>query len=403
MNHFIYFCLTICLLTTNLFAAPYRAVLSDSRENLNQEEFSISSKDVAPNSKPAWSIKKTTLRGGRQEGVELIEVDNGKLKFTVIPTRGMSIYQASAGDVVLGWQSPVKEIINPSFINLDRFGGLGWLDGFNEMMVRCGFEWAGHPGVDGERQLSLHGLAGNIPASKVEVIVEDKPPYRIRIRGRLEEKTFKFSDFEMWTEISTTPGSLKFQNSDTLTNLSDYDREYQLIYHANFGSPLLEKDAEFVAPIKQVTPFDEFAAQHLDTWTTYLGPTKGFGEQVYNTIPYADSQGNTKVMLRNAASGRGVAISFNTNELPRFALWKNTDTLKEGYVTGLEPTTSFPYTRSIERSHGRVPTLDAGASQSFQLEYQILLDEQQVQAVEKEIATILDGRPTQMDRAPEEH
>jgi len=388
------------LWTTCVYAEPHSFVLSDRETNENLSEFKLSSTNLKTSSKHKWSVRKKTLRGGRQEGVEIIEVDNGKLSFSVIPTRGMSIYQVQAGDVTLGWQSPVKEIVNPSFINLDRFGGLGWLDGFNEMMVRCGFEWAGHPGDDGGRMLSLHGLAGNIPASKVEVIVDDKPPHRIQIRGRVEEKTFKFSDYEMWTEISTVPGSLKFKLSDTLTNLSDYEREYQLIYHGNFGPPLLEKDAEFVCAAKQVTPFDDFAAEHIDSWTTYLGPTKNFGEQVYNVVPYADADGNTLTMLRKADGSRGVSLSFNTNELPRLALWKNTETLKEGYVTGLEPTTSFPYTRSIEREHGRVPTLAAGASQSFHLEYGVLLTDKQVAATAAEINSIRDGRSTKVDRKP---
>ncbi len=53
-----------------------------------------------------WTVNRQTLRGGLQDGVELIHVDNGRLKFTVIPTRGMSIYQLQCGDVRLGWNSP---------------------------------------------------------------------------------------------------------------------------------------------------------------------------------------------------------------------------------------------------------------------------------------------------------
>ena len=34
------------------------------------------------------AITKRLLAGGRQEGVEVIEVDNGLMKFTVVPTRG---------------------------------------------------------------------------------------------------------------------------------------------------------------------------------------------------------------------------------------------------------------------------------------------------------------------------
>ena len=42
---------------------------------------------------------------GKQEGVEVIVVNNGKLQFTVIPTRGMSIAEVFVEDIRLGWRS----------------------------------------------------------------------------------------------------------------------------------------------------------------------------------------------------------------------------------------------------------------------------------------------------------
>ena len=101
--------------------------------------------------------------------MDVIEVDNGRLRFVVIPTRGMSVLRVESGDVGLGGDSPVKEIVHPQFINLESRGGLGWLEGFNEWLVRCGLEWAGHPGEDRfrnnvgdevEMKLTLHGKVG---------------------------------------------------------------------------------------------------------------------------------------------------------------------------------------------------------------------------------------------------
>ena len=39
-----------------------------------------------------------TLTGGVREGVDTVEVNNGKLKFTVVPTRGMGLWKAWLGD-----------------------------------------------------------------------------------------------------------------------------------------------------------------------------------------------------------------------------------------------------------------------------------------------------------------
>ncbi|HEU4679983.1 MAG TPA: DUF4432 family protein, partial [Terrimicrobiaceae bacterium] len=153
------------------------------KENLNLAEWEASAGDFVPGTQ-GWSVKKVTLHGGRQEGVETIVVDNGRLKITVCPTRGMGVLAVTMGDILLGWNSPVKEIVHPSLINLQSRGGLGWLEGFNEWMVRCGLESAGHPGVDkfvnnvgdeAAMELTLHGKIANIPASEVEVMVDPEP------------------------------------------------------------------------------------------------------------------------------------------------------------------------------------------------------------------------------------
>lgn len=231
-----------------------------------------------------WSVKKETLHGGRQEGVDLITVNNGCLTLTVIPTRGMSIGKLSSvrsgEEVSLGWKSPVREVVHPRMMDLNDCGGLGWLTGFNELLVRCGVAHAGHPGLDDGKLLTLHGRIGNLPASEVEVLVDREAPHTIRVRGRVDEQMFKFHDFELWTEVSTVPGSHSITVTDRLVNCSSYATEYQMIYHTNFGPGAgLESGAEFVAPVATVAGFDEAADADIAGWTGYSAPTRGFGER----------------------------------------------------------------------------------------------------------------------------
>src|SRR4026207_2120458 len=87
-------------------AESLRHTLTSVERGIHVEEWKTSNYDVLRKSKPAFSVQKITLRGGKQEGVDLITVDNGKLKFSVIPTRGMSILRVESGDVRLGWDSP---------------------------------------------------------------------------------------------------------------------------------------------------------------------------------------------------------------------------------------------------------------------------------------------------------
>lgn len=367
---------------------------------MDQETWTLTPEDAGLTGRWLGSVKMTTLHGGRQEGVKLITVENGALSFTVIPTRGMSLYRVQSGDVTLGWDSPVKEIVHPAYVNLESRGGLGWLDAFNEYLVRCGIEWAGHPGDDNGRLMTLHGKAGNIPASRVGIKVDAAPPHRIHVLGMVEEKTFKFVNYELQTDVSTVPGTKSFRFNDQLRNRSAYATEYQMIYHANYGASLLGEGATFVAPVKKVTPFDAYAAKDLDSWTTYLGPTPNYGEQVYCVEMSADAEGMTSVMLRNPKADRGVAMSYDTRTLPYFSLWKNTDTLEDGYVTGLEPSTSYPTTRSFEREGGRIPKIGPGETVNFKVEVSILGSADAVSAQEKVIATLQGGVKPELVEAP---
>ena len=225
---------------------------------------------------------------------------------------------------------------------------------------------------------------------------------RIRIQGIVEERMFYGAQLELSTEISTKIGSTAFSISDRITNRGASDQEFEIIYHANHGPPLLEEDSQFIAPVKRVTPMNQHAAGSIDQYNTYDEPTPGFVEQVYLLTPYADDSNRTTVMLRNAAGDKGVAFSYSIEQLPHLTLWKNTLSKQNGYVTGIEPGTSFPYNRRIERQAGRLPKLAAGGSRQFDIDFRLLIGSAAVEAKEVAIEKIRDGRPTQLDSEPPE-
>ena len=96
-----------------------------------------------------------TCRGGRSEGVHVVEIDNGTMSIDVLPTRGMGIWRVRRGEKTLGWQSPVREPVHPAFVPLFDPSGLGWLDGFDELLCRCGLESNGPPEFERHRQAAL--------------------------------------------------------------------------------------------------------------------------------------------------------------------------------------------------------------------------------------------------------
>lgn len=376
-------------------ATTTRYVLSSVAENRNLPVWSLDNRKLHD---PAdWSIRKFALHGGKQEGVDVVELRSGALKIVVVPTRGMSVRSVERGDVKLGWKSPVQETVNPAYMNLESRGGLGWLDGFNEWMVRAGIEWAGHPGMDNGRMLTLHGRIGNIPASEVEVIVEQGAQTTLRIRGRVDEKSMFGAALELWTEVSTVVGTNRFTIIDQIRNAGALPQEYQIIYHGNYGAPLLEEGARFVAPVKELRPIDAEASKAMDEYATYRAPAPGFKEQVYGVQMWGDERHRTMVMLRNRAGDKAMTMAYSVDELPYLNLWKNTGAAEDAYVTGLEPATGYAANRSLERAGGRVPTLSPGETRHISLDFTLLDNAGDVARAAAAIEAIRSGRGTTMN------
>ena len=197
--------LVALFLTVPAFAQSARKLLISADKNLNVGADHIHGKDVTPECEIPWSIQLSTLHGGKQEGVQLLTLDNGKMQIVVIPTRGMGVLSVTMGDLKLGWKSPVTEIVHPQHQPATARRAR-WLEGFKRMVrpLRPRKHRSGRPdeivnnvGDKATVELTLHGKIANIPASEVEVSVQDRPPYRITVRGIMQEKMLFGPKFEL--------------------------------------------------------------------------------------------------------------------------------------------------------------------------------------------------------------
>jgi hypothetical protein len=214
-------------------------------------------------------------------------------------------------------------------------------------------------------------------------------------RGVVNDTQTFGPQLRLTSEISTIIGKPEMVFDDQITNLSDAAQEMQLLYHTNFGIPLLGAGAEFVAPVKQVAPMNKISAKgDLAGWNRYSGPhASGYAAQVFNMQLQADASGQTKAMLKSPDGSNGVLMSFDTKGLPYMSLWKNEITPKAGYVTGLEPGTGFPNPRPVERAAGRVPKLKGGESYRVHLAIAALTGKAEVAQAAAAIAALAVSPP----------
>jgi galactose mutarotase-like enzyme len=354
-------------------------ILTDTKNGVYTESLSIDSR---------IKVNKRTLRGGVSDGVDVIEIDNGKVSLSVLPTRGMNIWKGTAGSIELKWDSPVNGPVHPSLVPVLDPGGLGFLEGFDEWFVRCGLESNGSPEWDenGKLRYPLHGRIANTPAHYVELTYNEHTGDLTLLGKVLESKLF-FKKLELTTCLKMTPNTSRFTVQDTITNHSAEKSEFQLLYHINTGQPFASPDGRAVVPFNRMAPRTPAAAENLAEWDK-LGPeTPGSEEVVFFFEPAYDENGFCKTLLVDSKGKRAMQLSF-CKEFPYFALWKSRLSNADGYVCGTEPAVNLPNNKSFEKQHGRVVPLAPGESKTYTMSFEFLFGEERVEQAEQEIRSI---------------
>ena len=340
------------------------------------------------------AVRSRRLAGGRREGVLLVELVAGDTRVFILPDRGLGIWKLICGGVELGWQSPVAGPVHPAFVPVGEPSGLGWLDGFDELVARCGLVSNGAPDFDANGRLvhGLHGRIANLPAHELTVTLDDEAG-TITLAGAVDETRFLIHALRLETRLVLSADRPRIAWTDTVTNRSARPTSMQLLYHVNLGPPLLGAGSAVVAAIDELAPRDTTAAADVPTWNRSDAPRAGRGEDVHFARVRPDATGLASALLVAPDGTQAAGLSWQADTLPCFALWKNQGALADGYVTGLEPATNYPNPRSFEQAQGRVVSLGPGESVRFDLALEHLAGER-LAAARAAIAFLAAAPPT---------
>jgi hypothetical protein len=317
-------------------------------------------------------VRMAELSDGFERGVRVADFRTGSgFEFSVLGDRGLDIAWASFRGAPLAWQSPAQAAA-PAFYEPE---GLGWLRGFyGGMMVTCGLTYLGSPGIDEGQALGLHGRASYIPATHfTSGSAWQGDEYQIWVTGEVREASVFGPNLVLRRRISTRLGESRLIVEDTVTNEGFETAPHMILYHCNFGFPVVTAGSQLLMS-SSVEPRDARAAVGIQRFAQFEVPTAGFTEQVFYHTPIADGQGYGKAALVNRSfdrgQGLGVYVRFPIAELPRLIEWKM---LGQGhYVCGLEPSTNWVGGRANERAGGRLTYLEPGESRHYSLEIGVL-------------------------------
>lgn len=287
------------------------------------------------------SVRRYTMTEGTSRGLDVIDCDNGKIRFLLNASKALDIMQ------LYHCGQNISFVSKNGFAERDddfpcRFEG--------GMLYTCGLD-----SIGGRQGFVQHGKFHTLPS---EIVRAECDENGIAVEALVRQSTLFGECLVMRRKYTCAIGDDKVTLEDTLTNTAYTDAKYCLMYHVNVGYPMLDAGARVVADALATQPCGEWAEQNMNKMFEIEEDVAGKVETCYfHTLA------KPCVSLVNEKLGKSFTLSYSQDTLPHFLQWKS---MASGdYALGLEPcTTNF-------RDGIEYKILKSGESARFSVEFKV--------------------------------
>jgi hypothetical protein len=307
---------------------------------------------------------------GKARGMRVADVYSGSgFRFEVLLDRALDIGAAESAGRPLAWLFPALGTAAQH-----EPQGLGWLRTFGGgLMTTGGLTHIGHPDEDAGEALGLHGRVSHIPAENVHVIEEwQGDTYVVGVAGSVRQAALFGENLLLTRRITTHMGANHLLIEDRVRNEAFRPTPHMMLYHCNFGFPVVSPDSAVVIRDDSVNPRDETASKGFEVHMRLDPPQADYAEQVFFHRPHADANGMAQGAIVNRALNFGAYVRYRIAELPHLWQWKMMGAGE--YVCALEPANHIGRKRSLLRAEGQLKILAPGEEVSYHVEIGALED-----------------------------
>ncbi len=308
------------------------------------------------------------LTEGNSDGCRCIDVRTGSgFEYTVVCDRGLDISLASYRGINLSYLTENMEL-NPAFYDAD---GSEWLRTFSAgLLTTCGPTHLGPPCSDNDETLGLHGRWSALSGKQV-CDLTDFESGKIEIEGILGDNVPFGSKLKIHRKIKSEFGKSCVIIEDRIKNESGTPAPLNILYHINFGYPLLDETATVHVPSETCCGYDDYTQERIAERNTIKAPYWENSEKNY-LHTFNSNNGLTTVWIhnKNIADGLAVYITFDSAQLPYLTQWAF-ENVKD-YVLALEPANVPCMSRNVLREKDILPFLKPGETIDFKVEIGVI-------------------------------
>ncbi len=336
-------------------------------------------RDKISNPAQLGGIETAILDNGAGRGTRIAWINTGTgLRYKVVIDRAMDIAEAFYNQHSLVWLSYLGVTPPQPFSH----HGMDWLKTFGGgLLTTCGLSHVGGPETDAQGELGLHGLISNMPAA-IESIIQPDPVngrMEMSITGRIRQTQIFGPSLELKRTISGTIGQATIHIHDEVVNLGNTPTPHMLLYHFNFGWPLVNEGTDILWKGSWESSVGDRKNKIFKEGNDFrkcpapLEEHSAGGEEVAFIDAVPDSDGRCICGLHNRKLGIAMALRFKKEQLPWLTNWQHWG--KGEYVTGLEPGTNPPTGQAKARQQNQLIHLSPGERRKYDLELEVLDNE----------------------------
>ena len=263
------------------------------------------------------SVRRYTLTDGREAGIQVVDCDNGKVRFLINISHGLDIMQLYHEGQNMSFVSK-NGFVNENISFLSRFEG--------GMIYTCGLDNVGAP----KDNCGQHGSYHTTPAELVSAVCDGE---KITVEGIVRYTALFGANLVMRRKITSYLGSSEVKIEDTLTNEGYKSAEYCLLYHTNIGYPMLDADARVECDPVTIKGSDDRSESFIDVAFKMTEPEDEREEECFFL-----KLREPKVSLVNEKIGKRFTVDYSGDTLTELVLWRSM--VSGDYALGIEPATT---------------------------------------------------------------